>query len=691
MDAVLIPSRPIFESLSPVMVGFFYVIAFAALGIFIYGFWKRIAKYRTGKSSQNLGPSWPRVVSVFQIMAAHTTLKKRNSLIGAAHGLIFWGFITLFIGTSIIVIDEDILKFISPDLQFLNGNFYKYFSLALDLMGLSLLVGLIFMASRRWISKPTRLDYTRADRTKDEYNRAGYRQDDKIFLWGLILIAVTGFLNEGMRIAINWHPFEVWSVVGWSLANIFQSLGMTSDIAAKIHPFGWWLHGVLALSFIAYIPFSKAVHILLGLVGLYYRDPLAGKRLPSVPEDAVKMGYEGLEDFSAIELLKLDACTKCGRCHESCPALAGGWPLSPRDVILELRETAETELGGRSLFHETERAIVSGPIAGSSLKSETLWSCTTCLACVDICPVGVEHVPLIVQMRRALVEKGDMNLNLQNTLEKLGSYGNSFGAPECDRGNWTEALDFDIKDARKTPVDFLWFVGDYASYDPNIRKKTQSIAKIFQAAGLDFGILYDGERNAGNDVRRVGEEGLFEYLSEHNSSVLSEAEFNKIVTTDPHSYNSLKHEYPDIDCSVQHYTEVISDLIDQGRLTIKKTLKGNVTYHDPCHLSRYNDVTEAPRKILNALGLNLVEMGRNRANSFCCGAGGGRIWMTDTGSAARPSEQRITEALEIDGIEHFVTACPKCFSMHSAAVIATGKEEQLQVKDLIDFIEEATC
>jgi Fe-S oxidoreductase len=506
----------------------------------------------------------------------------------------------------------------------------------------------------------------------------------------LIFIVASGFLIEAMRIAIARPPFEMWSAVGWPLAAALGALGMSSDVAAKLHPFGWWFHAVLALAFIAYLPYSKAIHMLLGLAGLFFRDPLAGRRLPAIPDGAVGMGYAGLGDFSWKELLDLDACTRCGRCHASCPAVAGGWPLSPRDVILELRENAEAALGGRSLLHETTTEPVSGPIAGLGVRSGTLWSCTTCLACVEICPVGVEHVPMIVQMRRHLVEKGDMDRNLQGILENLARYGNSFGAPERDRGNWTEGLGFEVKDARETPVDYLWFVGDFASYDPNIRRKTQSVARVFHAAGLDFGILYDGERNSGNDIRRVGEEGLFQFLCEHNSSKLSAAKFNTIVTTDPHSYNTLNFEYSGSSYAVRHYTEVIGDLIGDGRLTVKKRLDGRVTYHDPCHLSRYAQMTEPPREILTALGLTLVEMTRNRANSLCCGAGGGRIWMTDSGSAERPGNQRINEALEIDGIEYFAVACPKCFSLYREAVTATGNEARLPVRDLIDFVEEAT-
>ena len=385
------------------------------------------------------------------------------------------------------------------------------------------------------------------------------------------------------------------------------------------------------------------------------------------------MGYEALGDFSWKELLSLDACTRCGRCHDSCPAQASGWPLSPRDLILQLRETAEAPPG------ET----------GLGIGAATLWSCTTCLACVETCPIGVEHVPLIVQMRRNLVEQGDMDRNLQAVLERFARFGNSFGAPESERGNWTEGLDFEVKDARVQAVDYLWFVGDYASFDPHVRRVTQSVARIFHAAGLDFGILHDGERNAGNDIRRIGEEGLFELLSEHNSAALGGARFKRIVTTDPHSHNTLNFEYPDADYPVLHYSEVIRALIAEGRLTIKRRLDGRITYHDPCHLSRYGGLTEGPREILAGLGLTLVEMKRNRANSFCCGGGGGRIWMSGSDGAQRPADQRIEEALEIDRIEQIVVACPKCHTLCREAVTASANEARLAVKDLAEFVADA--
>jgi len=318
-----------------------------------------------------------------------------------------------------------------------------------------------------------------------------------------------------------------------------------------------------------------------------------------------------------------------------------------------------------------------------------------CNACVEICPVGIEQAPIINQLRRRLVEEGELDSNLQSTLEVIHKSGNSFGENRRKRGRWTKELDFEVTDARKQPVDVLWFVGDYASFDPSLQELTRRVARIFQKAELDFGILYEAERNSGNDVRRVGEEGLYQVLVEKNLAAFEKADFQQIVTTDPHSYNTLKFEYPDYGGSfrVRHYSEVLAELFEKQRLTVGKRLSGVATYHDPCYLSRYAEVTEAPRNVVKALGLTLTEMGRNRANSFCCGAGGGRIWMSDTRTPGvrTPAEQRIEEALQIPGVGRFVVACPKDATMYRDAVKTSGHEGEIEVRDLAELVEEAVA
>jgi Fe-S oxidoreductase len=309
--------------------------------------------------------------------------------------------------------------------------------------------------------------------------------------------------------------------------------------------------------------------------------------------------------------------------------------------------------------------------------------------CVDVCPVGIEHVPTIVQLRRSLVDEGTMDSTLQQALQNLATQGNSFGKSARMRARWTRELDFEIPDARKQPVKYLWFVGDFASFDERLQESSRILARILRDAGVDFGLLYEAERNAGNDVRRTGEEGLFEMLAEHNIEVLRGAQFEEIFTTDPHTLNALRNEYPPLGASykVWHYTELLAQLLENGEIGVRP-LGYRVTFHDPCYLARYNGVLDAPRRILRALGCELVEMPRHGADTFCCGAGGGRIWMDDSFLTERPSESRITEALQLD-VGQFVVACPKDVTMFFDAAKTTRADDRLTVRDITLLIDEA--
>jgi Fe-S oxidoreductase len=279
---------------------------------------------------------------------------------------------------------------------------------------------------------------------------------------------------------------------------------------------------------------------------------------------------------------------------------------------------------------------------------------------------------------------------LQQTLENFAKQGNSYGKSARMRARWTKGLEFTIPDARKEPVEYVWFVGDFASFDERVRLASQRVARILHDAGVSFGLLYEGERNAGNDVRRVGEEGLFEMLVEQNMGVLAEAQFEAIFTTDPHSLNTLRNEYPQfgLDKPVYHYTELLADLVDRGVISLRTPLTGTrVTYHDPCYLARYNRITDAPRKLIEATRAELVEMPRHGTNTFCCGAGGGRIWMDDSGLEERPSEQRIREAQALGEIDYFIVSCPKDLAMYSDAAKTVGAD--LEVAELTALVEQA--
>jgi Fe-S oxidoreductase len=307
--------------------------------------------------------------------------------------------------------------------------------------------------------------------------------------------------------------------------------------------------------------------------------------------------------------------------------------------------------------------------------------------------VGIEHVPIINHLRRRLVESGDMDAQLQTTLETIYESGNSFGEPKRKRGRWAKELDFEIKDARKEPVEILWFVGDFASLDPRNIRVSQTLATILHRAGVDFGILYEGERNAGNDVRRAGEEGLFVDLAESNIAAISACEFDRILTSDPHSFNTLRNEYPALGGSwpVVHHTQFLLELFQSGVLAPSRKLDHRVTYHDPCTLGRYNGIYDEPRALLAAIGCELVEMERSRDNSFCCGAGGGRIWMTDLrdSSVPRPSESRIHEAVALERVSTFVVACPKDVTMYEDAVKTSGHQGEIEVREITELVLEA--
>jgi Fe-S oxidoreductase len=281
---------------------------------------------------------------------------------------------------------------------------------------------------------------------------------------------------------------------------------------------------------------------------------------------------------------------------------------------------------------------------------------------------------------------------LQDALANLGRYGNSFGQSDRMRAKWTQGVQPAVKDARREEVEYLWFVGDYASYSATLTDVTRKTADVFHKIGLNFGILFDAERNAGNDVRRVGEEGLFEMLVDKNKQAFAKAKFQTIVTTDPHTYNTLKNEYPtngNGPLNVLHYAELLDQMIAAGQIKFNKKLGYKVTYHDPCYLGRYNGVYDAPRRVLEATGCEIVEMPRNRDRAFCCGAGGGRIWMDEKDVKDRPSESRIREAAVLTGVQTFVVACPKDLTMFKDAVKTTGNEQTLAVKDLIDLVAEA--
>jgi Fe-S oxidoreductase/nitrate reductase gamma subunit len=679
------PGREVFLGFDRTLTILFYLLTTVAIGFFVWGFYRRIRKYTRGSSVNRL--NWGRFVRALGDIGSNRTIAKRHRTVGVAHFFVLWGFIVLLIGTTIIAINDDIIGFIlnKPEWEFWHGTFYIVYAFVLDVFGIGFIVGLIVLTRIRR-SDPPRLDYARVDSV--EANRRGYSLDDKVFLGTLLFLGVSGFLLEGFRIAATDFPsFEVVSIGGWVIALLTGPLGESANNALRMAT--WWIHALAALTFVAYLPYSKGMHVINDAADLAFTKPSSAAVLPPV-EDPASPGYATLDDFTWKDLLDFDACTKCGRCHEVCPATVSGSPLSPRDLILDLREYADARSGIKMWYGAGARPThgVDDEIPGQVIATDVLWSCTSCMACMEACPVGIEHVPTIVQLRRRLVDTGDVEPGLQKAFQALARGGNSFGKSAKQRARWTKGLDFKVKDARKEPVDYLWFVGDHGSFHPRASEVSRTVANLMIAGGIDFGILYDGERSAGNDVRRAGEEGLFEMLRDQNVEAFEGADYKRMFTTDPHSLNTLRGEYP-TDDDVLHYTAILDQLVTDGTIRLG-ALSGKATYHDPCYLGRYQDEYDAPRRLIEAAGLELVEMGRCRENSFCCGAGGGRIWMDDSDLDERPAENRIREAVALgDDVNYFVVSCPKDMIMYSDAVKTTGNEGQIEVVDIAQLIHTA--
>jgi Fe-S oxidoreductase/nitrate reductase gamma subunit len=601
----------------------------------------------------------------------------RQTYPGLMHVAIAWAFFVFFFGTALATIDADIFKF-------LRGPIYLAFKLMLDTFTVVALTGIAMAAYRRFVQKPARLTLTRS------------------FAWTLVLlfiIVLTGLLTESLRLAAiaqeptlqpGWNSaLAWWTPVGWVTAQLWLAVGLTPEVISTVHLWIWVLHASLVGFVVVTLPVGTLVHILTSPLNIFFsklEQPI-GKLVPAFQTAEGVAGVATLKDFTWKQLMDADACTECGRCQDACPAYAAGTPLSPKQVMLDIKNAM--------VVNKSALLAISGKNGGQAptftgevITDATIWACTTCGACRAECPVLIEHVDAIVDMRRYLLARQHADNQLMAALSNLQRYGNSFGMSDRQRALWTRDMQPHIKDIRREAAHTLWYVGDYASYSPALTSITQTTARVFNQVGLDYGLLYDSERNAGNDLRRVGEEGLFELLTMKNKAILDKCNFKEIVTTDPHTYNTLKNEYG-LDRPVYHYTEVLDRLITSGRLLIRRQLGYTVTYHDPCYLGRYNGVFDAPRRVLAAIGCKVIEMPRNRDRSLCCGAGGGRIWMQETGIKERPSENRIHEAVGVDGAQYFVVACPKDVTMYRDAVKTAGQEGKIEVKDIIELVEAA--
>jgi len=651
-----------------------WLLAVVCFGVFGWRMWQIVSRLRQAKP-QNRFDRWPDRVAHF---IQNVLLQKRifnERAIGWPHFLIFWGFVlyaTCF--------NWALVKGLFPFLPIPYPDEVGLIGALLEVFGVIVLAALLVAVARRLFFPPPRLHLSL----------------DANLILGLIgVLMVSTLLGRTFALVTEGGQAHWHHLISGLLRPAFSS--MTKDTAEGWAKAMWWAHMLGVFTFLCYLPFSKHLHLMISPFNVFFGNlrPAGSLDAPGTSDD-YGAGAAVWKDFTWKQLLCGYSCAECGRCDRACPAQNSGYALSPQDIVQKVKHHFEQEAFRQGAGTATSSGVPAEGgeprLAGGLVTPAEVWACTTCMACMDCCAVWNEQIPLIVQMRRHLVGQGAVDRGVQDMLDKLNRYGNSFGKSDRMRARWVQTAGLKIKDARKEPVDYLWFVGDYASFDPRLADITVKTAKIFQAAGLDFGLLYEAERNAGNDVRRIGEEGLFEVLREKNLQALGKAQFKRLVTTDPHTYNTLKNEYhfngsgPE----VLHYTEVIAQLLADGKLAVKKKLGLRATYHDPCYLGRYNGVYDPPRQILRALGVDLVEMPRHHNKSYCCGAGGGRIWMEDTEKIQeRPAENRIREAVALPEVKAFLVACPKDIAMFRDAVKTTGNEGKIAVKDIAELVWEA--
>jgi Fe-S oxidoreductase len=481
---------------------------------------------------------------------------------------------------------------------------------------------------------------------------------------------VLNFCVEGFRLIAEEPPFADWVFVGGAFAQAFLDMGLQPYAHTLFYVF-WWLHLLLVFGFGIYILYSKHLHVLASHFNLYYHSTRPKGTLVPIEdmEEAERFGASNLSDFTWKHLLDLYACTECGWCSANCPANNSGKPLKPKDMIHNLKEhllaAGPTLLAKKSAEGEAAEGEKGPSMVGEVVTHDEIWDCTNCMACMEVCPVAIEHVDKIDDMRRHLVlMESEFPPEVQGVFRNMENNSNPWGMGMASRADWAKDLGVKIM-GEDSDVDILYYVGCAGSFDDRYKKVSTAVVKILQAAGISFGILGTEEGCCGDSVRRIGNEYLFYMMAMQNIETFNAYKVKKILTTCPHGYNTLKKEYPQYEggtFEVIHHTEFILDLIKNGKLELKGDVAKTIATHDSCFLGRYNEIYDPPRQILQSIPqTRLVEMDRVRRTSFCCGAGGGRMWMEET-RGEKINEVRTAEALSKNP-DCIATACPFCLTM----------------------------
>jgi Fe-S oxidoreductase len=645
------------------------VLALAAAAVFGYRVWGLYRLLRLGLDEARVDHPWQRLRDEVVVYLGQRKLLKRPYYVrGIGHALIFWGFLIITWGSADLLL-RGILGWQMP---FTETTAYAWM---LDFFAVAVLVSVVVAVFRRAVLRPPRM----------------HRMPE-----GYVILALIGFL---MLTLLIFESAADAAASGLTRGDLMQP---RPPVAAMLTPLiptfagpvifagAWWAHVLTILAFAVYLPRTKHLHIVTTLPNVFFRSsrPRGALQLIEDIENKETFGAANIRDFSWKQLLDGYTCTECGRCSDNCPALATGKTLDPQKIVLDIRDQLLRE--GPKLLADA-KAETTAPAHWVETKPDELWACTTCAACVEACPVTIEHIDKIVDMRRSLtLMEGAAPAEAQRAMTNIERAGNPWGEPRETRGDWAKDLAIPTF-AEKPDAEYLYFVGCAASYDRRNQRVARALATILKSAGVSFAILGAAETCNGDPARRMGNEYLFQLQAQQNIETLNAAAVKKVITSCPHCFNTIANEYPQLggNYEVTHALPLVKELLDEKKITLRDGAASEiVAYHDPCYLGRHNGIYDAPRDVLDAVpGVTRAEIApHNRERGFCCGAGGGRMWMEEK-MGQRVNHRRVEQLLATkSGATKVASGCPYCLIMLEEGVGAKGVQESIKPVDVLELV-----